>query len=72
LERVPVNGQPGALLVDAEGGVMTVIALDVLDGAVQAVRAVVNPDKLRHLGRLSSPEHPLRRVGAGRAGRGSA
>lgn len=66
LVRVPVNGQPGALLVDADGGVMTVIALDVLDGAVQAVRAVVNPDKLGHLGRLSSPEHPLRR---GRADR---
>jgi hypothetical protein len=23
LERVPVNGRPGALLVDAEGGIMT-------------------------------------------------
>jgi hypothetical protein len=30
--------------------VLTVLALDVLDGQVQTIRAVLNPDKLGHLG----------------------
>jgi RNA polymerase sigma-70 factor (TIGR02957 family) len=48
-----VNGQPGAVLYDAEGRVITVAELDVAGGMVQAVHAVVNPDKLRHLGPVS-------------------
>jgi RNA polymerase sigma factor (sigma-70 family) len=48
-----VNGQPGAVAYDAEGRVITVFALEASDGAVQAIRAVVNPDKLRHLGPVS-------------------
>ncbi|HEY7012203.1 MAG TPA: RNA polymerase sigma factor SigJ [Streptosporangiaceae bacterium] len=48
-----VNGQPGAVLYDAEGLVVSVVELDVADGVVQAIRAVVNPDKLGHLGPVS-------------------
>jgi RNA polymerase sigma-70 factor (TIGR02957 family) len=48
-----VNGQPGAVAYDAEGRVVGVFALDIADGLVQAVRSVVNPDKLRHLGPTS-------------------
>lgn len=48
-----VNGQPGAVMYDAEGRVASVFELDVADGAVQALRAVVNPDKLGHLGPVS-------------------
>jgi RNA polymerase sigma-70 factor (ECF subfamily) len=48
-----VNGQPGAVLYDAEGRVVSVVELDVADGAVQAVRFVANPDKLGHLGPVS-------------------
>jgi RNA polymerase sigma-70 factor (ECF subfamily) len=48
-----VNGQPGAVLYDAEGRVVSVVELDVADGVVQAIRAVVNPDKLRHIGPVS-------------------
>jgi len=48
-----VNGQPGAVAHDAEGRVVSVFALDVADGMVQAIRAVVNPDKLGHLGPVS-------------------
>jgi RNA polymerase sigma factor (sigma-70 family) len=55
-----VNGQPGLLARDADGGLIAVIALDVLDGQVQAIRTVANPDKLRHLGPLSQTWH-LRR-----------
>jgi RNA polymerase sigma-70 factor (ECF subfamily) len=50
LERHEINGQPGALTVDAEGRVLNVFALDVVDGRVRTVRSVINPDKLRHLG----------------------
>jgi RNA polymerase sigma factor (sigma-70 family) len=48
-----VNGQPGLLVSDAEGGLIAVIALEVLDSQVQAIRTVANPDKLRHLGPVS-------------------
>jgi len=48
-----VNGQPGAVAYDDQGRVVSVFALDVGGGLVQAVRAVVNPDKLGHLGPVS-------------------
>jgi RNA polymerase sigma-70 factor (TIGR02957 family) len=48
-----VNGQPGAVAYDAEGRVVSVFALDIANGLVQAVRSVVNPDKLQHLGPTS-------------------
>ncbi|MFD0264171.1 RNA polymerase sigma-70 factor [Kitasatospora indigofera] len=50
LEQHEVNGQPGAIFRDREGRVLQTMVLDVLDGRVQAVRAVSNPDKLGHLG----------------------
>jgi len=59
-EQVPVNGQPGALFLDADRRLLNVLALDILDGTIQAVRAVVNPDKLHHLGQLITADHPLR------------
>jgi len=48
-----VNGQPGAVMYDADGRVVSVFELDVAEGVVQAIRAVVNPDKLGHLGPVS-------------------
>jgi len=45
-----VNGQPGAVIADAEGRVLGVMALDIRDDRVQAVRSIVNPDKLGHVG----------------------
>jgi RNA polymerase sigma-70 factor, ECF subfamily len=36
------------------------MALDILNGRIQTVRSVVNPDKLHHLGPLIQPGHPLR------------
>ena len=59
-----VNGQPGAVAYDAEGRVAGVFVLDIADGLVQAFRAVVNPDKLTHLGPTSDlylrPDRDLR------------
>jgi RNA polymerase sigma-70 factor (TIGR02957 family) len=45
-----VNGQPGLVAFDADGNLIGVMAFDMLDGMVQAIRSVVNPDKLRHIG----------------------
>jgi RNA polymerase sigma-70 factor (ECF subfamily) len=50
LRSVEVNGQPGALVLDPEGRLVNVLALDIAAGQVQAIRSIANPDKLRHLG----------------------
>jgi RNA polymerase sigma-70 factor (TIGR02957 family) len=52
MRRAVVNGQPGALLFDAEGGLVSAMSLEVADGEIVGVNSVVNPDKLRHLGRV--------------------
>ncbi len=46
-----VNGQPGALVCTPDGTPYSVLALDIAEGAITAVRSGVNPDKLRHVGR---------------------
>ena len=48
-----VNGQPGARLLAPDGHLVSVFVLDIVDGQVQTVRSVINPDKLRHLGPLA-------------------
>jgi RNA polymerase sigma-70 factor (ECF subfamily) len=48
--REQVNGQPGALFFDREGGLVSVVTFDVAEGQIQGVSSVVNPDKLQHLG----------------------
>ena len=45
--------QTCALPIYADGKLVGVLAIDCLDGQVQAIRSVVNPDKLRHLGETS-------------------
>ena len=50
LEPHEVNGQPGAIFRDRDGKVLCTLTLDVLDGQIQTIRSVSNPDKLRHLG----------------------
>jgi RNA polymerase sigma-70 factor (ECF subfamily) len=44
-----INGQPGARFLDPGGHLINVFVLDIADGQVQAVRSVINPEKLRHL-----------------------
>jgi RNA polymerase sigma-70 factor (TIGR02957 family) len=53
VRRVDVNGQPGAMLFHAGGGLLGVMALDIADGQIQGVSSVVNPEKLSHLGPLA-------------------
>ena len=55
-----VNGQPGAIFLDPEGRLTNVWSLDVVDGAVQTVRSVINPDKLQHLGPVADVRAILR------------
>ncbi|MCP2340696.1 RNA polymerase sigma-70 factor (ECF subfamily) [Actinomadura rupiterrae] len=48
-----INGQPGAIFRDRGGRVLHTLVLDVLDGRIRAVRVVINPDKLAHLGEVA-------------------
>ena len=49
LQLAEINGQPGALFVDREGGLVVAVSLEIAEGLVQTLRAVTNPDKLSHL-----------------------
>lgn len=51
-----VNGQPGALCLDSGGRIANVFVLEIGDGQVQAIRSVISPGKLRHLGPLADLE----------------
>jgi len=44
-----VNGQPGAVVSEPSGQVIGVLSLDIAGDRVQALRSMVNPDKLGHL-----------------------
>jgi RNA polymerase sigma-70 factor, ECF subfamily len=50
LEPHEVNGHPGAIFRDRDNKVLNTWTLDVLDGRIQTIRSVINPDKLRHVG----------------------
>jgi RNA polymerase sigma-70 factor, ECF subfamily len=50
LEPREVNGQPGAIFRDRDNRVLLTVTLDVLDGQIQTIRSVSNPDKLGHVG----------------------
>jgi RNA polymerase sigma-70 factor (ECF subfamily) len=55
LEPHPVNGQPGAVLRDRDGQVVNVWSVDVLGGRISMIRAVLNPEKLGHVGTPADP-----------------
>ena len=55
-----VNGQPGALFFDREGKLISVAMLDIAQGRIQGVSAIVNPDKLQHLGPVADLRALLR------------
>ena len=54
VELREINGQPGALVRDSDGRLVSAFTLDIVDGRVQTVRSVINPDKLQHLGPLAN------------------
>jgi RNA polymerase sigma-70 factor (TIGR02957 family) len=49
LRPAEVNGTPGALLLDGQGRLIGVWALEIGRGQIQAISSIVNPDKLAHL-----------------------
>jgi RNA polymerase sigma-70 factor (ECF subfamily) len=55
-----VNGQPGAIALDADDRLVAVMGLDIADGQIQTIHSIVNPDKLGHLGRVSDIGAQLR------------
>ena len=66
IRRVEVNGQPGAMVLDSEDNVISVLALDIADDRVQGVRSIVNPDKLRHVGPVADLRALLQRASQAR------
>jgi len=54
LEPAWVNGQPGFRTVDADGLLVNVVGLDIVDGRVAAIHSMLNPAKLAHLGETST------------------
>jgi len=50
LRLVEVNGGPGALYLDAQQRLIAVVALEIAGGQITSISAIVNPDKLTHLG----------------------
>jgi len=56
-----VNGQPGAVLLDAVGNIVGVMALEVAGDHVVGISSVVNPDKLGHLGAVGDMRALLER-----------
>ncbi|KUJ69237.1 RNA polymerase subunit sigma-24 [Streptomyces albus subsp. albus] len=55
-----VNGQPGAIFRDRDGKVLNTLALDILEGRIQTIRSVINPDKLGHVGPVADAWAVLR------------
>jgi hypothetical protein len=53
VRQVTVNAGPGVMVFDDQDHVISVLSLDVLDGKIYAIRTVINPDKLGHLGPVS-------------------
>jgi hypothetical protein len=50
LRPVAVNGGPAALYLDAQQRLVAVLALDIAGRQITNINAIVNPDKLTHLG----------------------
>jgi RNA polymerase sigma-70 factor (ECF subfamily) len=60
VEPHEINGQPGAIMRDRDGLIAFVVALEIEDGRVRALRSIINPDKLRHLGAVADVREALR------------
>jgi len=66
VESREVNGQPGAIFRDRDGKVLNALTLDILDGQIQTIRTVLNPDKLGHVGPVGDAWAVLREANRAR------
>jgi RNA polymerase sigma-70 factor, ECF subfamily len=62
IESVQINGEPGALTRTADGKIVSAVALEIADGRIHAIRSVVNPDKLGHLGVVADMRQLMREL----------
>jgi len=63
IEPHEVNGRPGAVFRHRDGKVLSAWTIEVLDGRIQTIRTVNNPDKLGHVGEVADAWAALREVG---------
>jgi RNA polymerase sigma-70 factor, ECF subfamily len=68
VEPHEVNRQPGAVLRDRDGKVINTWTLDILDGRIQTIRTVLNPDKLGHVGPVADAWSVIREANQARRG----
>lgn len=74
LRPVEINAGPGALFLDQDQRLLGVMALDIVDGQIQGICSVLNPDKLAHLGPVAdwrSGSHSVRSSPRSSSPRGS-
>jgi RNA polymerase sigma-70 factor (ECF subfamily) len=60
MRPLEVNGGPGAMLLDGQGRVIGVLAIEVEGGYIRSISSIVNPDKLSHLGPVADLRALLR------------
>jgi RNA polymerase sigma-70 factor (ECF subfamily) len=58
IRQAEVNGQPGLLGLDESGALIAAMSFDISGGVVQAIRSVVNPEKLAHISSTILPSLP--------------
>ena len=68
VEPREVNGQPAAIVRDRDAKVVGIWTLDILDGRIQAIRALLNPEKLGHVGPTADARAVIREAYQGRRG----
>jgi len=66
VEPHEVNRQPGAIFRDRDGNIVNTLALDILDERIQTIRAVLNPDKLGHMGPVANAWDVIREANQAR------
>jgi RNA polymerase sigma-70 factor (ECF subfamily) len=68
IRPVEVNGMPGALLLDGDGRLVAVWALEIDGAEIVGLNSIVNPDKLGHLGPVADTRALLRLTARSRGG----
>ncbi|CAL9471396.1 ECF RNA polymerase sigma factor SigJ [Streptomyces sp. enrichment culture] len=61
-----VNGHPGAIFRDRDNKVLNTLSLDIVEGRIQTIRSVINPDKLGHVGPVADAWEVNREVNQAR------
>jgi RNA polymerase sigma-70 factor (ECF subfamily) len=69
VEPHELNGQPGAIFRDRDTKVVNTWTLDILDGRIQTIRVVINPDKLGHVGPVADAWAVIREANEARRDR---